>query len=66
MTPGEDRSNEQDRHAAMIRITIALLLLALATAAYAGDIRFHDAHGRITGSAPTLTASPPSTTAPAA
>ena len=28
----------------LIRITIALLLLALATAAYAQDARFYDAH----------------------
>jgi hypothetical protein len=34
-------------------ITIALLLLALTTAAYAQDVRFHDAQGRVTGSART-------------
>jgi len=34
-------------------ITIALLLLALTTAACAQDVRFHDAQGRVTGSART-------------
>jgi len=38
---------------AAVRITIALLLLALATDAYAQDIRFHDAQDLVTGSART-------------
>jgi hypothetical protein len=37
----------------MSRIGTTLLLLALATAAYAQDARFYDAHGRVTGSART-------------
>ena len=37
----------------MIRIAIALLLLALTVPANAQDLRFHDAHGRTTGSART-------------
>jgi hypothetical protein len=37
----------------LIRITTALLLLTLTAPAQAQDVRFHDAHGRVTGSART-------------